>query len=120
MSDEVRTHKDLKVWQEAMKLAKTVYALTSEFPREEVYGLTSQMRRAAVSVPSNLAEGAARASNREFTQFLYIALGSLSELETQWMLAAELKMTPNGPNSSVEPVRKMLLGLIRHKKKSYA
>ena len=116
MSDAIKTHKDLKVWQEAMKLAKEVYRLTAGFPREEVYGLTSQMRRAAVSVPSNIAEGAARASSREFTQFLYIALGSLSELETQWLLALELGMAPNGPEKHIDPVRRMLLGLIRHTK----
>lgn len=114
MGDVIKTHKDLTVWQEAMKLAKEVYQLTSNFPKEEVYGLTSQMRRAAVSVPSNIAEGAARSSSREFTQFLYIALGSLSELETQWLLAKELGMISNTPESLVEPVRKMLLGLIRH------
>ncbi len=111
-----KTHKDLKVWQEAMKLAKVVYKLTSAFPKEEVYGLVSQMRRAAVSVPSNIAEGAARASSREFTQFLYIALGSLSELETQWLLAKEMGMALSSPETHIEPVRKMLLGLIRHTK----
>ena len=116
MSDGIKTHKDLTVWQEAMKLAKEVYQLTSAFPKEEVYGLSSQMRRAAVSVPSNIAEGAARSSSREFTQFLYIALGSLSELETQWLLAKEMGMISSTPESFVEPVRRMLLGLIRHTK----
>ena len=99
-----------------MKLAKEVYQMTGGFPGEEIYGLTSQMRRAAVSVPSNIAEGAARSSNREFIQFLYIALGSLSELETQWLLAKEMGMAPNTPETFIEPVRKMLLGLIRHMK----
>ncbi len=113
MSDAIKTHKDLKVWQEAMKLAKEVYSLTAGFPREEIYGPTSQMRRAAVSVPSNIAEGAARASNREFIQFLYIALGSLSEIETQWLLAKDMGMAKNDPEEWVVPIRKMLLGLIR-------
>jgi four helix bundle protein len=113
MGNEIKTHKDLKVWQEAMKLAKVVYKLTGGFPKEEVYGLSSQMRRAAVSVPSNIAEGAARASNLEFIHFLYIALGSLSELETQWLLTKELELTSTLQETSIDPIRKMLLGLIR-------
>ncbi len=117
MTEGIKTHKDLKVWQQAMELAKTVYQFTGSFPKEEVYGLTSQMRRAAVSIPSNLAEGAARSSQREFIQFLYIALGSLSELETQWLLAKELRMVSEGPERSVDPIRKMLLGLIQSIKK---
>ena len=116
MSNDIKTHKDLKAWQESMKLAKAVYELTNKFPKEEVYGLSSQMRRAAVSVPSNLAEGAARASNKEFIQFLYIALGSLSELETQWILAKELELAPMVPEEFIDPIRKMLLGLIRNVK----
>lgn len=73
-----------------MQLAKESYALTNRFPREELYGLTSQIRRSAVSVPSNVAEGAARASTKEFLQFLNIARSSLSELETQILLARDL------------------------------
>jgi len=72
-----------------MALAKTVYTLTAHFPREEAFGLTAQMRRAAVSVPSNIAEGVARASKKEFSQFLHIARGSLSELDTQLILAKD-------------------------------
>lgn len=85
-----RKHHDLHVWQETMALTKEVYTATAQFPREEVYALTNQMRRAAVSVPSNIAEGAARTSTREFLQFLSIARGSLSELETQIVLAENL------------------------------
>ncbi len=73
-----------------MKLVKMTYNVTAEFPQEEIYGLTRQMRRAAVSVPSNIAEGAARNSNRELLQFLIIARGSLSELETQVLIAKDL------------------------------
>ena len=73
-----------------MRLVKAVYLVTQTFPREELYGLTSQMHRAAVSIPSNLAEGAARATRREFAQYISISKGSLSELETQALIAAEL------------------------------
>ncbi|EAR21663.1 four helix bundle protein [Nitrococcus mobilis] len=88
--NNVTGHKDLSVWQAAMELAKVIYAMTADFPKEERYGLVSQMRRAAVSVPSNIAEGAGRGSAREFHQFLTIARGSLSELETQALLARDL------------------------------
>ncbi len=76
-----------------MALAKDVYRFTESFPKTEVYGLTSQIRRAAVSVPSNIAEGAGRNGNREFLKFLYIARGSLSELETQILLAKDIGYT---------------------------
>jgi four helix bundle protein len=85
-----RKHHNLKAWQEAMQLVKDVYAVTTSFPKEESYGLTSQIRRAAVSIPSNIAEGAARTGTKEFLRFLSIARGSLSELETQIILAKEL------------------------------
>ncbi len=85
-----RKHHDLKVWQEAMALARDVYRVTGEFPKDELYGLTSQVRRAAVSLPSNIAEGAGRNGPREFLKFLFIARGSLSELETQLILARDL------------------------------
>jgi four helix bundle protein len=84
-----RKHHELLVWQESMALTRDIYTATVGFPREEIYALTSQMRRAAVSVPSNIAEGAARTSIREFLQFLSIARGSLSELETQVILAGD-------------------------------
>lgn len=85
-----RAHHDLLVWQEGMKLVELVYALTSRLPKEEMYGLTSQMRRAAVSVPSNIAEGAGRNGSKEFLHFLSIARGSLSELETLLLLCKNL------------------------------
>ena len=85
-----RKHHDLHVWQEARILVKDIYTVTKQFPREEVYALTSQMRRAAVSVPSNISEGVARTTKKEFLQFLSIARGSLSELETQVLLAGDL------------------------------
>jgi four helix bundle protein len=90
MARKVTTHHDLVVWQESMKLVSATYSLTKTLPREEVFGLVSQMQRAAVSVPSNISEGAARGSTREFRQFLMIARGSLAELETQVLVAQNL------------------------------
>ena len=85
-----RAHKKLDVWKEGVALATHIYQVTEKFPKSEIYGLTSQMRRAAVSVPSNIAEGAARFSSKEFAQFLNIAGGSLSELDTQLEIAFNL------------------------------
>jgi len=85
-----RNHRNLKVWQEAISLVETVYRLTATFPKEEQYGLTSQMRRAATSVPANIAEGAARSGTRELLHFLSIARGSLSELDTHVEVAKRL------------------------------
>lgn len=86
--------KELKVWQEAMELAKEVYALTKLFPAEEKYGLTSQINRSAVSIPSNIGEGAGRNHDKEFLQFLNIAMGSAFELETQILLANSFGFIP--------------------------
>lgn len=101
------------VWQEAMALAKGVYGQTASFPKEELYGLTAQMRRAVVSVPSNIAEGTGRLSNKEFRQFLMIARGSLSELETQVILAHELGFLANEEDlmASIQRVFKLMGGL---------
>lgn len=78
-----RAHHGLMVWQEGMELVSNIYSLTKDFPPEEMYGLTSQLRRASVSVPSNIAEGAVRASNKEFIYFLNVARGSLSEIVSE-------------------------------------
>ncbi|HSO07499.1 MAG TPA: four helix bundle protein [Pelomicrobium sp.] len=86
----VRPHHNLEAWKQGIELVKAVYELTKSFPKEELFGLTSQIRRAAVSVPSNIAEGAARSGDQEFAQFLNIAKGSVSELETQLVIAVEL------------------------------
>ncbi|WP_413999269.1 four helix bundle protein [Flavobacterium sp. W1B] len=83
-------HKDLDVWKKSMDLVESIYKLTQKFPEVEKFGLTSQMRRAAVSIPSNIAEGAALKGNKELLQFLYIAIGSISELETQYLIAIRL------------------------------
>jgi four helix bundle protein len=86
----VKNYRDLIVWQKAMDLVVLVYDITARFPREELYGLTSQTRRAAVSIPSNIAEGQGRSSTREFLSFLSIAHGSLREVETQALIAQRL------------------------------
>ena len=88
--DTIRDYRDLIVSQEAMEIAELVYSVTRSFPREEAFGLVSQMRRAAVSIPSNIAEGFGRAQRRSFVQFLRIAQGSLKELETQAQLSARI------------------------------
>jgi len=114
----LRTHKDLDVWNAAMELAGQIYAVTAKFPKEERYGLTSQARRCAVSIPSNIAEGAARNSRKEFVQFLHIALGSVAELETQLILARNMGfISETSSLGRIEKVRMMLSGLIRFLKK---
>lgn len=85
-----KTHKDLEVWKKSIDLVKTTYQLTRGFPEDEKYCLTQQMRRAAISIPNNIAEGAGRSSFKEYVYFINIACGSLSELETQFIIAVEL------------------------------
>jgi len=87
---DMRTHRNLDIWREGIDLVTKIYKITRDFPKEEMYGLSSQMRRAAISFPSNIAEGAARNSKAEYIRFIYIALGSLSELETQVIIAKNL------------------------------
>ncbi len=84
-------HKDLEVWKRSMGLVESVYQLTNDFPETEKFGLTNQIRRAVVSIPSNIAEGAGRKSDKELIQFVHIALGSLAEVETQYLIALRLK-----------------------------
>jgi four helix bundle protein len=91
MENKIRTYRDLKVWQKGIELVKEVYKLTKAFPENEQYGLSSQMRRASISVPSNIAEGFRRRYSKEHKQFLSIALGSCAELETQITIAKELR-----------------------------
>ena len=108
-----KTHKDLDVWKKSVNLVENIYKLTEHFPQKEVYGLTNQIRRAVVSVPSNIAEGAARNSKKEFSQFLYISLGSLSEVETQLIIAKRLKYMNKYDDTLIVEIRKMLIGLIK-------
>ena len=109
----IRPHYKLEAWKEAMALVSAIYQITQEFPKEEIFGLNSQLRRAAVSVPSNIAEGAARHGSKEFAQFLNIASGSVSEIETQLLIAVDLGYLAK--NSSVftllEHVSKLVNGL---------
>ena len=104
----------------AMGLVESVYKITLVFPKEELFGLTSQMRRAAISIPSNIAEGASRAGTKEFLQFLHIARGSASELETQLLLAERLGYLSGSDalTSSLTSVKRLINGLIRSLKDS--
>ena len=111
------SYRDLIVWQKAMKLAKETYLLTKSFPKEELYGLTSQIRRCAISIPSNIAEGKGRNSDKEFVRFLQISLGSVYELQTQLELSLELGYISNIDdllNLSIE-IEKMINALITNK-----
>ena len=112
-----KPHKRLDVWQQSMKLAKAIYVTTTNFPSEEKFGLVSQMRRAAVSIPCNIAEGAARQGKKEFRNFLSIAQGSLSELDTQLELAVMLDYLSRENHLEIGAqllrIDKMLTGLIR-------
>ncbi|MDM1448002.1 four helix bundle protein [Myroides odoratimimus] len=112
----MKTHKDLDVWKYSGEFVSTVYTLTKGFPRDEVYGLISQIRRSAVSIPSNIAEGSARKGDKEFIHFLYIALGSTAELETQLLLASDLGYLSNinDYEISIGRIRSMLLGLVNY------
>ncbi|HEX5743792.1 MAG TPA: four helix bundle protein [Flavobacteriaceae bacterium] len=105
-------HKELDGWKKSMDLVVIVYKLTNLFPESEKYGLTSQMRRAAVSIPSNIAEGAARKGDKEFIQFLYIAIGSLSEIETQYLIAIRLSFIDKNEEfeNLLVDVKKILIG----------
>jgi four helix bundle protein len=116
-TNKTRSYKDLVVWQKGIALAKLVYQLTNNFPSEEKFGLVAQMRRAAVSVPSNLAEGQARHTTGEFIQFISHAEGSVAELDTQFILSIELKfcssVAAKPAFSLIAELRRMLNALRR-------
>jgi four helix bundle protein len=111
------THKDLAVWKQSVLFVTSIYEWTKLFPKDEIYGLVSQIRRSAVSIPSNIAEGAARKGKIEFRQFLYIALGSAAELETQLIIATNLKYIDTLKSiqlvEELNAISRILQGLIR-------
>ena len=115
--EKAKHYKELLVWQKGMSLAKDVYGLTARFPADERFGLVSQMRRAAISVPSNIAEGQARHGTREFLQFLSHASGSLAELETQLLLSVDMKYCGKddmeGVAGLISELQKMIAALRR-------
>ena len=112
-----KPHKRLDVWKLSLELTRRVYQLTATYPEQERYGLVTQMRRAAVGIASNLAEGAARSSRREFKQFLSVARGSLSELDTQLDLSEQLCLISGSTRQGLDPmlirIDKMLYALQR-------
>ena len=111
----MKSHKDLTVYKSSIDLVVSVYNLTNNFPIEEKFGLTSQLRRASVSIPSNIAEGAARSSKKEFIKYLYISLGSLAEVETQLEIAGRLRFISGNRELEEQSIyiRRMLLKLIQ-------
>jgi four helix bundle protein len=113
----MKTHKDLDVWKDSIDFITKIYRMTSLFPKEELYGITSQIRRSAVSIPSNIAEGAARKFTNEFRQFLYISLSSSAELNTQLIISNNLGYLNQEDFkyciSHLELISKRLQGLIK-------
>jgi len=111
------THKDLNVWKKGIRFVTSIYKITEQFPKSELYGLTSQIRRASVSIPSNIAEGSARNHNKEFIQFLYIALSSAAEVDTQLIIAENLDFIKHEERTllsdELTEISKMLQGLIK-------
>ena len=114
----MRTHKDLTVWQKSISFVTDIYKATKSFPKEELFGLTSQMRRAAISIPSNIAEGHGRHSKKELVRFLSISLGSASELETQLIISKNLDFISEDESNQLlsynEEIIKMLVSLIKY------
>ena len=96
MEESIKRFKDLRIWQKGIEIVSDIYILTKKFPKEELYSLTSQIRRSAISIPSNIAEGFRRYHNKEYKQFLYISLGSCAELETQIAIAKNLEYITEG------------------------
>lgn len=110
----VNSFHDLEVWKRAMELSKETYRVSNKLPREEVYGLVSQMRRCAVSIPSNIAEGSKRGSRKDYLQFLKMASGSAAELETQLLLARDIhELHIEGTQRYLKEVQKMLESLMQ-------
>jgi four helix bundle protein len=117
----MRAHHNLDVWRKAVDFVVLIYEKTESFPKEEKFGLTSQVRRAAVSIPANIAEGAARKSDKEFLQFLYVSQGSASEVETEILIAYRLGFLSESDykllNESLDNIGRMITGLSNHLKR---
>jgi four helix bundle protein len=117
LTGKIKSFKDLKIWQKSIHLVEEVYAVSRSFPKEEMYGLQSQFRRSAVSIPSNIAEGFTRLHNREYRNFLYISLGSCAELTTQIIIASRLKYVEQTKAdillNEIEEISKMTMSLIK-------
>ncbi len=110
--------RDLIIWQDSIKLVKDVYNLVQNFPKEEIFGISSQMKRSAVSIPSNIAEGKGRQTKKEFVNYLHISLGSLYELKTQLIIAKELDFIKDfdGIEKNINRLEKMINSLIKRNK----
>ena len=114
---KIKSYKDLNIWKRSIGIVEDIYKVTKNFPKEEIYGLTSQLRRSAVSIPSNIAEGFARFSNKEYRQFLFISLGSCAELFTQIIITLRLGHLENKEAdkllNEVDEISKMTMSLIK-------
>lgn len=117
MSEKIKTYSDLDIWKKGIEFVKKVYVMTGKFPKEETYGLSSQMRRSAISVPSNVAEGFRRYHNKEYRQFLYIVLGSCAERETQATISKEINYISSEKEKELlemlDHVSRMITNLIK-------
>ena len=117
MNGKIKTYRDLEIWKHGIELVKDIYEITNNFPKHEVYGLSSQMRRSAISIPSNVAEGFRRFHNKDYARFLHIALGSCAELETQITIAKELKYIPKESETKllekIDHICRMITNLLK-------
>ena len=115
--DKIQNFKDLRIWQDSIDLVQSIYEITKEFPKDELYGLVNQVRRASVSIPSNVSEGFMRHHNKEFKQFLFIALSSSAEVETQLIIAEKLKYISieklENINEKLDKFNRMTMSLIK-------
>lgn len=113
----MKPHRNLKAWSDSISLIKEIYIITKSFPREELFGITSQMRRAALSIPLNIAEGAARTSKKEFARFLDIAISSIAELDTIFIISSDLNFLSDDEfhllNEKLDLIGKLVYGLKR-------
>jgi four helix bundle protein len=114
---KIKNYKDLDIWKRSIGVVENIYKISKNFPKEEMYGLTSQLRRSAVSIPSNIAEGFARFSNKEYKHFLFISLGSCAELSTQIIIALRLEYFENKEAdkllNEIDEISKMTMSLIK-------